>query len=104
MAVKRMQGIDFITYLGEPHIAPDDVPLADELEERGFFVRARPWEDTDFGSSHPTTCVIRSPWNYDSAPNDFLRWLENLEHVGHRVINPRSLIQWNIHKRYLLEA
>ena len=103
-AAKRMRSIKFITYSGEPNIAADDVPLARELEQRGFDVQACPWDGPERNDSDPATFVIRSPWNYDSAPSDFLRWLERLERSGHRLINPQSLIRWNIHKRYLLEA
>jgi glutathione synthase/RimK-type ligase-like ATP-grasp enzyme len=99
-----MRRIDFITYSGEPEISADDLPLASALEKRGFAVRATPWDGDARQYSGPTTFVIRSPWNYDSAPGDFLLWLEGLEKSGHQVINPCSLVRWNIHKRYLLEA
>jgi glutathione synthase/RimK-type ligase-like ATP-grasp enzyme len=99
-----MPRVDFITYSGEPDISADDLPLARALEERGFAVRACPWDDAEQHCSDPATVVIRSPWNYDSAPGDFLLWLERLEQSGHRVINPCSLVRWNIHKGYLMEA
>ncbi len=96
--------IAFITYSGEPDIAADDLPLASELEKRGLAVRACPWDGAHQEHSDPLTLVIRSPWNYDSAPEHFLLWLESLEKSGHRVINPCAVVRWNIHKRYLLEA
>jgi hypothetical protein len=99
-----MRRVDFITYSGEPRISTDDLPLARALEERGFAVRACPWDDAEQHCSDPVTFVIRSPWNYDSAPGDFLLWLERLEQSGHAVINPYSLVRWNIHKGYLIEA
>ena len=100
-----MRRVDFITYSGEPHISADDLPLARALEERGFAVRACPWDDPEqHWPDDPVSFVIRSPWNYDNAPGDFLLWLERLEQSGHRVINPCSLVRWNIHKGYLVEA
>lgn len=100
-----MQSVVFVTYSGEPDISADDLPLAAELERRGLTVQVCPWDGAHRRQSGAAvTFVVRSPWNYDSAPADFLAWLESLEKSGHRVINPCSLIRWNIHKGYLLEA
>lgn len=104
IANQQMRSAIFITYSGEPHISADDLPLARELEERGFAVQACPWDSKGQQYSRSAIFVIRSPWNYDSAPNDFLLWLEKLEQSGHQLINSYSLVRWNIHKRYLLEA
>jgi glutathione synthase/RimK-type ligase-like ATP-grasp enzyme len=78
--------------------------LASELEKMGHAIQAVTWDGEDQQQACPTTYVVRSPWNYDSAPTDFLLWLEGLEQAGHQVINPASLVRWNIHKGYLLEA
>src|SRR5262245_4401948 len=96
--------INFVTYSGEPFVSVDDVPLARALEKRGFSVQACPWDGESPQYPFDTTFVIRSPWNYDSAPGDFLSWLEGLEQAGHRLINPYPLVKWNIYKGYLLEA
>src|SRR5579859_6408068 len=45
--LRRMRRVNFITYAGEPSISADDLPLARELEERGFAVRACPWDGVD---------------------------------------------------------
>ena len=79
-----MRRVDFITYSDEPQISADDLPLARELEERGLAVRACPWDGVEQHYSDPVTFIVRSPWNYDSAPRAFLRWLAALEQSGHR--------------------
>jgi glutathione synthase/RimK-type ligase-like ATP-grasp enzyme len=42
--------------------------------------------------------AIRSCWDYHLRPAEFLAWLDSLHTT---VINPPSLIRWNLDKRYL---
>jgi hypothetical protein len=44
--------------------------------------------------------LIRSCWNYHKYPDKFIQWINSLNIP---TINSKSLIQWNIHKKYLLE-
>jgi glutathione synthase/RimK-type ligase-like ATP-grasp enzyme len=94
----------FVTYSGEPEIAVDDLPLAHELERRGVVVSACPWDLRELRPGPVRNLLIRSAWNYDSAPEAFLQWLIDLEEKGARVVNSSEIVRWNIHKNYLLEA
>jgi glutathione synthase/RimK-type ligase-like ATP-grasp enzyme len=96
--------ITLVTYSGEPEIAVDDLPLARELEARGVVVSACPWDLEGRPSSLTRNVLIRSAWNYDSAPEAFLQWLVNLEDSGARLINSSAIVRWNIHKDYLFEV
>ncbi|HZI16438.1 MAG TPA: hypothetical protein VE153_39095, partial [Myxococcus sp.] len=49
--------------------------------------------------------VLRSCWDYHQvAPEVFLDWVQSQERAGLRVWNPFEVVQWNLHKRYLLDA
>jgi glutathione synthase/RimK-type ligase-like ATP-grasp enzyme len=93
-----------VTYSGEPGIAVDDLPLARELESRGAAVSAFPWDMEHAPYDLAQNVLIRSAWNYDSAPETFLQWLAGLEDSGRKLTNSNALVRWNIHKDYLFEA
>jgi glutathione synthase/RimK-type ligase-like ATP-grasp enzyme len=46
--------------------------------------------------------VIRSTWDYTARHRDFLAWL-HAAGAATRVVNPPAVIEWNSHKKYLLE-
>lgn len=83
-----------------PDLTPDDRVLADALRRRGIAARPLPW-----GTPVPTDAVVvvRSTWDYVDRPAEFAAWLDLLD--GHRVtvVNPTTLLRWNMHKGYLLE-
>lgn len=104
MTATHADDMIFVTYSDEPEIATDDLPLARELERRGIVVSACPWDLPQKSSGAARHVLIRSAWNYDSAPEAFLQWLVDLEGGGARVINSSTIVRWNIHKDYLFEA
>lgn len=46
--------------------------------------------------------VIRSPWNYYMHLSDFLDWARHVSELC-PMLNPFPIIEWNCHKRYLIE-
>lgn len=93
-------GIAFATDRSTIDLTADDRVLADALGRRGVDVRPVVWGD------HPTPpmpVVIRSTWDYTERAADFRRWLDRLDRDRVEVINPTSLLRWNMHKGYLLE-
>jgi glutathione synthase/RimK-type ligase-like ATP-grasp enzyme len=46
--------------------------------------------------------VIRTTWDYTTCLSEFLEWVRSAAAVT-RVVNPAALIEWNAHKRYLLD-
>lgn len=72
------------------------------LETRGWRVEMVPWRrDADWGRF--AAVVIRSPWDYQQAPEAFLATLARIEGAGARLLNPLSIVRWNLDKVYLLE-
>ena len=49
------------------------------------------------------TVVLRSPWDYVDRPDEFRRWLDALDRQGTTVHNATTLVQWNLHKAYLVD-
>ena len=69
----------------------------------GWQVSEVPWRETDVDWNHYEAVVIRSPWDYQDHSSQFLDVLETIESSKARLLNPLSLVRWNIDKRYLLD-
>ena len=85
----------FVTY---------DAEAVGPLEALGWTVAMVPWRaDADWAAFDAV--VIRSPWDYQDAPDDFLAVLEAIGARG-RLENPLPVVRWNLRKTYLrdLEA
>jgi glutathione synthase/RimK-type ligase-like ATP-grasp enzyme len=52
------------------------------------------WEKYDY-------LIIKSPWDYFDRYVEFLQWLNKLESLGVKVLNPVSILKWNSDKIYL---
>lgn len=75
------------------------------LQALGWTVETVPWRaSVDWGAFDAV--VIRSPWDYQDHPADFLRVLEAIEASGARLENGLDVVRWNLEKTYLrdLEA
>ena len=81
----------FVTYDTEA-IAP--------LAALGWSVDEVPWRaEANWGQYD--VVVVRSPWDYQDAPDDFLDVLATIDASSARLENPLSVILWNIRKTYL---
>ena len=72
-------------------------PLAD----LGWEVVEVPWENegTDWGQF--ASVLIRTPWNYQDHPEQFMARLAEIEASGILLENPLPLVRWNYRKTYL---
>ncbi len=80
-----------------------DTPLlAAALRGAGATVDLGDWRDPtmDWGSARLT--VLRSPWDYVEAVDDFVAWVRATGVVT-QLWNRPALVEWNVHKAYLLE-
>ncbi len=76
--------------------------LQNALEKRGYKVTCVPWNDPDYDWSQTRAVVFRSIWDYFEHYDEFISWLHMVkDHT--RLINPKSLIDWNIDKHYLAD-
>jgi len=75
--------------------------LVAALEQQSIDVAVRSWgDDIDWGSV--PLVVVRSPWDYTDAYEEFLSWARSVAAVT-RLVNPLEVLEWNSHKSYLLE-
>lgn len=82
------------------NIFDDERPVIQALEKRGMSVWRTNWDNPDFDWSQSRYVVFRSTWDYFDRFPEFSKWLEQVSGQT-RLINPYSIIQWNIDKHYL---
>ncbi|MDH3498250.1 MAG: hypothetical protein OER21_15945 [Gemmatimonadota bacterium] len=85
-----------------PGLAPDDRHLLGALRARGIAADPAVWEDPLVAWSATQLCVIRSTWDYAYRREEFLAWSRTA--AAETVLwNPAPVVEWNTHKRYLVE-
>src|SRR5665213_3857609 len=75
--------------------------LVAALEEQAIDVLVRPWDNATDWAAVPLV-VVRSPWDYTDAHEEFLSWARGVAAVT-RMVNPLEVLEWNSHKSYLLD-
>lgn len=79
----------------------DDQSFFDELTRQNINYQILPWDsDTDWNQFD--ICLLRTTWDYQERIDEFLLWIEAVSEQT-QLINSKSIIQWNSHKRYLQE-
>lgn len=76
--------------------------LKEALEAEGLTVKRINWDDPDYDFSATRAVVFRTVWDYFERFDEFFPWLKKLD-TKTRLINPLSLIEWNIDKHYLAD-
>ncbi|REC43455.1 ATP-grasp domain-containing protein [Chryseobacterium pennipullorum] len=82
----------------------EDTELIQFLLNKGLDVVATIWNDDEVDWSSFDVAVIKSPWDYHNHLPEFLDWLDNLEKLGIKVLNPIEMIRWNSDKHYLKDV
>lgn len=80
----------------------DDELAIEPLNELGFAVSTLSWRQTEIDWAHFEAVIIRTPWDYQRDPENFLAVLKSIERVT-RLENPSSIVEWNLDKSYLPE-
>ncbi len=70
------------------------------LESNGLKVTRIAWDDPEFDWSSTRAVLIREIWDYYHRFPEFSKWLDATI-LKTRLINPSSLILWNLDKHYL---
>jgi glutathione synthase/RimK-type ligase-like ATP-grasp enzyme len=93
--------IALVTYRRLPGLSADDQLLLGPLATRG--VRAEPavWDDPAVAWGSYDALVIRSTWNYHTAVEAFVAWIDRVEALGIPAWNPPPILRWNASKTYL---
>lgn len=83
-----------------PEPDPDATPLSAALDAAGVSHRWAAWDDPTVDWSASPLTVLRATWNYFTALERFRSWLHRVD-AASRLLNPRPLVEWNLHKGYL---
>lgn len=84
------------------YVSDDDLAIP-SLNELGWAVSIVSWRDTSVNWNDFEAVVIRTPWDYQEAPDAFLNALEKVERSSARLENSLSVVEWNLDKSYLRE-
>jgi hypothetical protein len=84
---------------------PDGFTIDDELayeplRNKGWHVETVSWR-ANVDWDYYNLVIIRSPWDYQNAPDDFIKVLTKINSSNAALQNPLSLVRWNLDKRYL---
>lgn len=104
--------VDFTILTCQPYHRPKNITpyiqnildeaklLQNALIENGFTVDRTYWDNPDYDWSQTRAIVFRTVWDYFERFDEFWPWVEKVNHLT-QLINPISLLKWNIDKHYL---
>ena len=95
-----MKKVAFLTIDDMTEFESDDALMYDPLTELGIELEEVPWREKRNWNDYEMI-VIRTTWDYQSAPKDFLKKLKQIEASGGNLLCPSSVVEWNMHKSYL---
>ena len=78
----------------------DDL-LIPHFNEQGYVVDTISWRAEDVDWNDYDHVIVRSPWDYQQAPEAFIACLQRIEASSAQLHNPLALMLWNIEKTYL---
>ncbi len=81
----------------------DDELAVEPLAQLGFKVDTLSWRDTTVDWNDYEAVIIRTPWDYQRSPDEFLGVLETIDSSSARLENSLNIVRWNLDKRYLIE-
>lgn len=85
------------TYRALPHLDEDGQLILAGLRARGVDAEACVWDDPQIAWWDFDLVLLRSVWDYHRRWEEFGGWLGRVP----RLVNSRSVVQWNADKRYL---
>lgn len=81
----------------------DDELAIPSLKGLGWQVETVSWSDPTADWNSYDAAIIRTTWDYQKRPERYLEVLADIESFGVRLMNPLSVVKWNLDKRYLRE-
>ncbi|HMS40012.1 MAG TPA: hypothetical protein PKE69_07300 [Pyrinomonadaceae bacterium] len=86
----------------ENYVSDDEIAIP-FLNELGWQVETISWRDSAVDWNDFEAVIIRTPWNYQKSPNEFLEVLRKIDASKARLENPLKIVEWNLSKQYLRE-
>lgn len=85
------------------HYVADDELAVGPLSELGWEISTVSWSDPAVDWNEFELAVLRTTWDYQQRPDEFLRTLEVIDRSRASLENPLEVVKWNLDKRYLRE-
>ena len=92
--------IALLTCRNRPDIYEKEQKLALEINKE-LDVTVEIWNDPSVDWASFDCLIFRTVWDYFEYPKEFAEWLNRIEHLNIRTLNPLSIIKRNQHKFYL---
>ena len=86
----------------ENYVSDDELAIA-PLNELGWQVETISWRDKTVDWNDFECVIIRTTWDYQKSPNEFLEVLREIDASKARLENPLKIVEWNLSKLYLRE-
>ena len=83
------------------NVLDEDAAVVQALRAQGLTVERRAWDDPSVDWSQTRSALFRTTWDYFERWPEFSAWLDRVRPQT-RLLNPGSLINWNLDKRYLI--
>jgi glutathione synthase/RimK-type ligase-like ATP-grasp enzyme len=84
-----------------PDLTPADQLLIPALAKHNIVAKAVIWDDKTVNWSDFDYLVFRNTWDYFERESEFNLWLDQIEKLGIKTLNPIEVIKQNKHKFYL---
>lgn len=84
-----------------PDLNPEDQNIITELAKHNIEAKAIIWDDKTVNWTDFDYLIFRNTWDYFEKETEFKIWLDQIEKLGIKTLNPIAIIQKNIHKFYL---
>ncbi len=98
-----LKPIAFLTMDSLEGFVSSDALVADCLVARGVAVDTVSWRSRSVQWDDYDMVIIRSPWDYQQAVDEFLTVLEAIDASTAVLWNPIDVVRWNVRKTYLQE-
>jgi glutathione synthase/RimK-type ligase-like ATP-grasp enzyme len=83
-------------------VETESIIIKEALTKRGIESSIVFWDDPKVNWGDATLVICRTPGSYVLKPEKFIEWAKTAEETS-ALWNPSPVIEWNYHKRYLLE-
>ncbi len=86
----------------ENYVSDDELAIP-FLNELGWQVETISWRDSAVDWNDFECVIIRTTWDYQKSPDEFLEVLRKIDASKARLENPLKIVEWNLSKQYLRE-
>lgn len=84
------------------YVFDDDLAI-EPLNKLGWEVETISWRDKTVNWDDFTAVIIRTTWDYQEFPDEFLAVLQEIDASKARLENQLEIVEWNLSKLYLRE-